>query len=163
MGNKFTYGLDLSMSNTGVVVFKGDIPIYVGSIPTSSKDTHGVRLKVIYDFLSELKDKYPPNLIVIERGFSKFNTSTAVLYRVHGCVNMLFSDVKQIYYPPKTVKEAVCGSGKATKANISDKVKELFPHIMWKNDDETDACAVALTHFQKRKEDEKNINNSKKK
>jgi Holliday junction resolvasome RuvABC endonuclease subunit len=146
--DKYIWGLDLSMSNSGVAILDGCKPVFIGSIPTKDKDTHGVRLKYIYDYLDALKDKYPPEVVCIERGFSRYNTSTAVLYRVHGCVNMLFYDVKQIYYPPKKVKEAIV-KGTAKKEEIMNKILEWFPYLDFHCDDESDALAVALTYLIK--------------
>jgi Holliday junction resolvasome RuvABC endonuclease subunit len=155
--NKYIYGFDLSMDCTGVSIFdtKGN-PIFVTSIQTNKKHSHGFRLKQIADVLLELKEKYPTNIISIERGFARFNTSTQVIYRVHGLANYLFYDCEQIYYPPKKVKEAIY-KGDATKKQIQDKILTLFPSIKFQNEDESDSFAVGLTYFIK----EKNINFNK--
>lgn len=150
MNKKYIWGLDLSMSDSGVVILKDSKPVFIGNIPTNDKETHGERLKHIYDYMSELKKKYPPEVVCIERGFSRFNTSTAVLYRVHGIINMLFYDIKQIYYPPKKVKESIV-SGKAKKEEIMKGILELYPDVQFQNDNESDAFAVALTYIVKEK------------
>lgn len=147
---KYIWGLDLSMSNSGVVILDKNKPVFIGSVPTDDKKTHGERLKHIYDYMAELKEKYPPEVVCIERGFNKFNISTAVLYRVHGVINMLFYDIKQIYYPPKKVKEAIV-SGTAKKEEIMERILELYPNIKFKTNDESDAFAVALTYIVKEK------------
>ena len=132
---KYIWGLDLSMSDSGISIFDGDKPVFIGNISTDSKKTHGERLKCIYDFMSVLKYKYPPKIICIERCFNRFNTSTAVLYRVHGVINMLFCDIDQIYYPPKKIKESIL-HGNASKKEIMDKILEYYPNIKFKNDNE---------------------------
>lgn len=148
MKHNYIYGLDLSMHDTGVTVFDNDKPVFIGSIPTRDKDSHGVRLKQIYEYLSKLKDEYPPAVVCMERAFSRFNTSTAVIYRVHGVVNMLFSDYEQIYYPPKTIKEVIL-KGNATKEEVKNEILKLFPDIQFTNDDESDSFAICLTYLKK--------------
>lgn len=141
---KYIYGLDLSMSQTGVAIFdlQGNI-IKVCSMATKDKDSHGKRLKVIADFLLELKEIYPAEKIIIERGFGRFNTSTAVIYRVHGIANYIFCDIEQIYYPPKKIKSIIL-NGKATKKQIQEEIIRRYPDIKFENEDESDAMSVVL-------------------
>jgi Holliday junction resolvasome RuvABC endonuclease subunit len=151
MTNEYVYGFDLSMSCTGISIFdlNGNI-VKVCSVATNDKDTHGKRLKTIADFILALKEQYPAKTVVIERGFSRFNTSTAVIFRVHGIVNFLFWDAIQIYYPPKTVKEAIL-NGKATKEQVRKEIELHYPEIVFENEDQSDAFAVSLTYFMKKK------------
>jgi len=70
------------MESTGFCIFDENMsPVLIDSIPTKKSQSHGKRLKVIYDKLIELRDKYPPKVIVIERGFSRFNMATQVIYK----------------------------------------------------------------------------------
>jgi len=137
-------------------------PVYIGHIATNNVKLkknfeYGQRLNTIADHILSLKEKYPPSIICIERGFTRFNTSTQVIYRVHGLTNYLFNDVEQIYYPPKKVKAAIL-KGDATKKQVQDKIKKEFPNVEFnqikikKNKkeeckDESDAFAVGLTYF----------------
>lgn len=153
------------MDCSGIAIFdeQGN-PIHIESIQTNSKDTHGQRLKVIANRLAQLKEKYPTDIICIERGFTRFNMSTQVIYRVHGVVNFLYADCEQIYYPPKTIKEMIF-KGDATKEQIRNEIKKRYPNIEFskievknkktkevivkENEDESDAFAVGLTYFIK--------------
>ena len=144
---KYIYGLDLSMSCTGVSIFDKDGNIqFICNIPTKDKDTHGKRLKVIADKFLELKEKYPPDKIIIERAFSRFNTATAVLYRVHGLVSYLFWDVEQIYYTPKTIKMNIL-KGNATKKQIQQTINSVYPNIVFNCEDESDSFSVGINYF----------------
>jgi Holliday junction resolvasome RuvABC endonuclease subunit len=161
--SEYIWAFDLSMEDSGIVIFdlKAN-PVYIGSIKTNDKFTHGQRLKVIADELLKLRVLYPTHIIAIERGFSRFNMSTQVIYRVHGIVNYLFSDCEQIYYPPKKVKSAIV-DGNATKKQVQDKIKKMYPDVQFskiekknkktkvvtveENDNESDAFAVGLTYF----------------
>ena len=137
------------MESTGFCIFDENMnPVLIDSIPTIKSQSHGKRLKVIALKMSELKTKYPTETIVIERGFSRFNMSTQVIYRVHGVCNLIYHDKEQIYYPPKTVKEAIL-KGDATKKQVQEVIKSKYPDVVFKNEDESDSYAVGLTYFIK--------------
>lgn len=146
--HQYIYGLDLSMSDTGVTIFDGDKPVFIGSIATNPKKTHGERLKEIYDFLSFLKDKYTPDVVCIERGFTRFNKSSEAVWKVAGIVNMLFYEVAQVYYSPNEVKAALV-NGKASKEEVANKIIEIYPEVNFKNNDESDSFAIVVTHLIK--------------
>lgn len=144
----YLYGLDLSMENTGVTIFdlESNLPIHITSIETNKKHTHGKRLYYIAQEMIRLKELYPPNVVVIERGFSRFNTSTQVIYRVHGLINYLFHDAEQVYYPPKKVKEAII-RGDAAKKLVRQVIESEYPEVKFENEDQSDSFAVALTYL----------------
>jgi Holliday junction resolvasome RuvABC endonuclease subunit len=152
----YLYGLDLSLANTGVTIYDTEKQefVYIGSINTEKiKKKKGlyhnaIKLKFIYDELTALREQYPPHIVTIERGFSRFNTATQVIYRVHGLVNFIFHDVDQIYYPPKTVKEAII-KGDATKAQLQKAINAKYNDITFANEDESDSFAVLLTYLIK--------------
>jgi len=144
---EYIYGLDLSMACTGISIFDTNgNPIKTCSIATKDKNNHGERLKIIADFMLDLKSQYPPKKIIMERAFSQFNTATAVIYRVHGLVNYLFWDVPQIYYTPKTIKAGIL-SGKATKKQIREKIESCYPEMEFNNEDESDSFSVIWYYF----------------
>ena len=104
----YIWGLDLSMSNTGISIFdKIGNPVFIGSIPTNKDFSHGKRLKEIYDYLSLLKDKYYPDILCIERGFNRFNKSSEAIWKVNGVVDLLFNNEEIIFYSPKTIKKMI--------------------------------------------------------
>jgi Holliday junction resolvasome RuvABC endonuclease subunit len=136
------------MENTGITIFnlENKEPIHISSIPTNKKHTHGKRLYIIAQELIKLKDKYPPSVVAIERGFSRFNTSTQVIYRVHGLINYLFHDVEQVYYPPKKIKEAII-RGDATKKLVRQMIENKYPDVKFDDEDQSDAFSVALCYM----------------
>lgn len=155
----YVWGLDLSLANTGVTIYDTELQdfVYIGSIDTdfirsrkANKHLYlnGIKLKHVYDEMTALKEKYPPHVVVIERGFSRFNNATQVIYRVHGIVNLLFHDTPQIYYPPKTVKEAIL-KGDATKKQLQQAINTKYNDIKFENEDESDSFAVCLTYLIK--------------
>jgi Holliday junction resolvasome RuvABC endonuclease subunit len=136
------------MENTGVTIFDLETkqPIHISSIPTNKKHTHGKRLYIIAQELIKLKDKYPPSVVAIERGFSRFNTSTQVIYRVHGLINYLFYDVEQVYYPPKKIKEAII-RGDASKKLVRQMIENKYPNVKFDDEDQSDSFAIGLTYL----------------
>lgn len=153
---KYLYGLDLSLSQTGVTIYDLDSKdvIYIGHLNTEHiKKKKGVyqnakKLLLVAEYFIDLKEKYPPHVVAIERGFSRFNTSTQVIYRVHGLVNYLFHEVDQIYYPVKTVKEAIL-NGNATKEDVKNAILANYDYLVFENEDESDSFAVMLTYLIK--------------
>ena len=49
-------------------------------------------------------------------------------------------------YAPTVVKQAVTGTGKASKDQIAAMLKILLPGCNYSNDDESDALAIAICH-----------------
>lgn len=159
--SNYLYGLDLSLTCTGVTIYDLDNRefVYIGSYNTekikikkAQKDlgiqVNGIKLRHLHDWLLELSAKYPPTIIAIERGLSRFNTATQVIYRVHGLVNFMFYELPQHYYPPKEVK-AIIYKGDATKAQVQKIIQNNFVDVVFANEDESDSFAVALTYLIK--------------
>jgi crossover junction endodeoxyribonuclease RuvC len=145
----YIYGLDISMSNTGIVIFEENgNPIKALSIPTSTKNgSHGRRLKIIADVFLELRRKYPTNLIVLESGFSRHAVSTQVIYRVRGLIDYIFYDCQEIEFAPSSIKKMVVGNGRADKEEVRKIVSTKFPQLLFNNDDESDAAGTILCYF----------------
>ena len=145
----YLYALDISMKQTGIAIFDIDSlqPAYVGSIKTKDKDTYGKRLQHIAKELKNIVNNYPPSVVVMERGFTKFNKSTQAIYRVVGVIEFLFANYEQISYTPMTVKASIL-KGNASKKEVQNKIKENFD-IDFKNEDESDAFSVGLCYMIK--------------
>ncbi|MEK5036274.1 crossover junction endodeoxyribonuclease RuvC [Paenibacillus sp. FSL R7-0302] len=146
----YLYAFDLSMDCTGLVIFNIDTqqPMVITSFPTKKAWSHGKRLNQVYEGVKQFKHNYPCKVVAIERGFSRFNTATQVIFRVHGLINWLFYKYEQFYYTPKSVKEAIL-VGTASKEAIQKKLLLAYPHVQFENEDESDAFAVGLTYFIK--------------
>ncbi len=154
----YIYGLDPSLKNSGIVIIDKDTKevVYVGGIRTDNiKDYKNLpeemrnpkKLRFIYEELIKLTKKYPPSVAVIERGFTRFNKSTQVVFRVHGIFNLVFSEVDNIYYPAKTIRETLY-KGNASKEEVADILSKHL-NITFNSDDESDAMAVAYAYLVK--------------
>jgi crossover junction endodeoxyribonuclease RuvC len=146
----YIWGLDLSLSNSGIAIFdEQGIPVCVFSIKTNSKEEHKFRLKQIGKTLLKYKKKYPPKEMIIENAFTRFNKATQALYRVRGLVEYLFWDISMTFLAPTTIKKIITGSGKGEKTDIENSIRKLYPEIQFKNNDESDALAAGTTYFMR--------------
>lgn len=148
--NKFLYGLDISLSCTGVAIYdleKREF-VFIGSFSTAhikaqkNRYHNALKLRELGSWLESLIEQYPPFYVAIEKGFSQFNIATQVLFRAHGVINLIFWDYPQKYYPVLSVKEYVV-HGKATKEDLKNTINTKYNYI-FKNEDESDAFSVAL-------------------
>lgn len=148
MTKTYVYALDLSLNSTGVCIFTNDGKIVeIMTIDTHKEKETKLKLKLIGEDLNKLIKVYPPEVVVIEQGFTRFNASTQMVFRVHGLVNYLFCDYKQIYYPATTVKKTVTGRGNATKEELQEFILSNNKKLRFENYDESDAYGVGLTYF----------------
>lgn len=121
-----------------------------GAITTDSKTIFPERLKLVYDELSNLIQKYKPDDFAIEELFYNKNAKTVIKVGQARGVEVLAA-VNQglpIYeYTPLQIKQAVVGYGRAEKHQVQQMVKLLLNlNEIPKPDDVADALAVALTH-----------------
>lgn len=140
--------LDLSLNSTGYSIFnkKGKF-ISKGFIsPNSKLDTQN-KLKLIADRFISIKKKYKISRVIIEKGFSRFNTVTQQIFRVHGLANYIFYDIDQEYITSKSVRKHVCGMGNIKKKDFFIFIKNKNKKIKFVNDDEADSFALGQAYF----------------
>ena len=150
-------GLDPSLSSTGwgIIEVENNKVKYIadGFIPTDAKAAIGNRLALINKVLSEVIEVYRPDEAAIEQVFLNANPmSTIKLGMARGVVIMTPAQfgIGVTEYEPNKVKKAVVGVGKAAKGQVETMVKILLPGCKPKNNDSSDALAIALCHFQYR-------------
>lgn len=159
--DRYLWGLDLSLKNTGIAIYNLDAEefVHTGSFSTeriyATRDyrglnIHGLKLRKILEWLEELMKEYPPSLVSIERGFSRFNNETQALFRVFGVAQCLLWDTPQTLYPPNSVKASIV-HGNATKEDVSNAIisnpKFSYLEDMLEDEDQSDAVAVAITYL----------------
>jgi len=146
-------GLDPSISSTGwgVIDVNGNRLSYVadGFIPTSAKAPLSQRLHTIYQELQKIIELYKPDEASIEITFLNSNPETSLkLSMARGVVFLLPSlyNIPLFEYEPNKIKKALTGVGKADKNQVETMVKILLPGCQPKNNDSSDALAIAITH-----------------
>lgn len=147
----YVYALDLSLNSTGICIFTNDgCFVKAITIDTHNEKETKLKLKAIGNMFISLIKEYIPSVVVIEQGFTRFNTSTQMVFRVHGLANFIFSEYEQIYYPASDVKKTIGGKGNITKEELRTIILKEYPNITFKSLDESDAFALAKTYFIRR-------------
>jgi len=146
-------GLDPSISSTGwgIIDVNGNRLSYVadGFIPTNSKLPLSQRLNTIYTELQKIIESYKPDEASIEITFLNSNPETSLkLSMARGvvCLMPALHNIPLFEYEPNKIKKALTGVGKADKNQVETMVKILLPGCQPKNNDSSDALAIAITH-----------------
>ena len=117
---------------------------------TPARERPELRLKQIHDAIAELIERHEPEAVVLEESFVGADARTALSVgqaRGAALVACASAGVFCTEYPPSSVKHAVCGYGRAEKAQVQQMVKAILglaetpkPHHA------ADALAVAICH-----------------
>ena len=109
-----------------------------------------LRLRTIFEGVAELIARHEPDAVAIEESFVGADARTALSVgqaRGAALVACASAGVFCTEYPPSSVKHAVCGYGRAEKAQVQRMVKAILglaetpkPHHA------ADALAVAICH-----------------
>lgn len=148
-------GIDPGSETLGWGVIEGTGSNYdavdFGTVKSSAKLAFSKRLLSIHDGVSDLIEKYQPDVLSIEDSFYAKNASVAIkLGQVRGVILLLAEqkDLEIAEYAPRLIKQTVVGYGNAEKQQVQQMVKVLLrmkeipkPH------DAADALAIALCHF----------------
>ena len=145
-------GLDPSLSSTGwgVIEVNANRLQYVadGFIPTSPKMPIEERLDIIFNTLSEVIETYQPVEAAIEKTFLNSNPETSLkLSMARGVVILAAGHyhLPLFEFDPTKVKKALVGVGHADKNQVETMVKILLHGCKPKNNDASDALAMAIT------------------
>ena len=145
-------GLDPSLSSTGwgVIEVNANRLHYIadGFIPTSPKMPIEERLDIIFNSLSEVIETYQPEEAAIEKTFLNSNPETSLkLSMARGVVILAAGHyhLPLFEFDPTKVKKALVGVGHADKNQVETMVKILLPGCKPKNNDSSDALAMAIT------------------
>ena len=125
-------------------------PLGYGSIQTPAGMRTEERLKLIYERLCAIIDKYRPDEMAVEELFFTNNITTGIRVAEARGIVLLCGEQKGIKiaeYTPMQVKQAVVGYGKAEKKQVIAMVTNIL-HLAAppKPDDTADALAIAICH-----------------
>ena len=148
-------GIDPGLRTTGfgVVDVSGSELAYVASGTISTvhlaKDGLPARLKVLFDGVREVVQRYQPQCASVEIVFVNVNPqSTLLLGQARGaCITALVSaDLAVVEYTALQMKQAVVGYGKAQKNQVQEMVRRLLHLPGLPGTDAADALGLAITH-----------------
>jgi crossover junction endodeoxyribonuclease RuvC len=148
-------GVDCGGEYTGFGVVEGDgrslLCLTSGAIRLSPREALELRLKKVFDGLSELIAKYQPEVVAIEDVFYSVNAKSALkLGHVRGVAMMSAAQqgLSVVAYAPLAIKSAVVGYGRAEKSQVQVMVARLL-HLekIPEPADAADALAIAICHI----------------
>jgi crossover junction endodeoxyribonuclease RuvC len=121
-----------------------------GSWSTPARERPERRLKTIFDRVRELMEEHTPDAVVLEESYVGADARIALsVGQARGAVLVAcaVAEVDCAEYAPATVKQAVCGYGRADKGQVQRMVSRILgleqppvPHHA------ADALAVAICH-----------------
>lgn len=139
----------------GVLDFAGDRASYVASGTIKSPDgSFPERLRKIFLSVKDIVEQYRPDIVAIESVFMAKNAGSA-LKLGHArsaalCATFGF-DLEVHEYSPREIKQAVVGTGSATKDQVQHMVVSLLQLDGVPAADAADALAAALCHGHQRR------------
>ena len=117
---------------------------------TSAAERPEARLKTIFDAVAELVEVHQPDAVALEESFVGANARIALsVGQARGAVLVACAqaEVFCLEYPPASVKQAVCGYGRADKGQMQRMVKALLGMAEAPTPSHAaDALAVAICH-----------------
>ncbi len=152
--DKIILGIDpgTTVLGYGLIHIKGKKVTLVnfGVIHLKKLPTHPDKLKRIYDRLDGIIREYKPDEMAIEAPFFGKNVQSMLkLGRAQGVsiAAALHHNIPFEEYTPRRIKQAITGSGQASKEQVASMLQQLLkfdemPQFL----DATDGLAVALCH-----------------
>jgi crossover junction endodeoxyribonuclease RuvC len=148
-------GIDPGLRTTGfgIVDKAGSQLSYVasGTISTIHLETGNLpgRLKVIFEGIQQIAQKYSPDETSVEIVFVNVNPqATLMLGQARGaCITALVAlDLPVFEYTALQMKQAIVGYGKAQKEQVQEMVKRLLNLPTLPGKDAADALGLAISH-----------------
>lgn len=123
-----------------------------GAVTTRAGEDFGLRLKEIYEGMTELLKTHRPEAAAVEKLYFLNNKTTGIgVAEARGIILLTLSQagVPLFEYTPMQVKQAVTGYGKAQKHQVQEMTARLLSlNGIPKPDDAADALAIAICHGQ---------------
>jgi len=148
-------GIDPGLRTTGFGVIDSEAGnlryVASGTISTQHLQTFALpaRLKVLYDGIGEVVQRYQPDCAAIEIVFVNVNPqSTLLLGQARGAIitALVSRDLPVAEYTALQMKQAVAGHGRAQKSQIQEMVKRLLHLSGLPGTDAADALGLGITH-----------------
>lgn len=149
-------GIDPGSRTTGfgILDFDGDRPSYVTSGTVKSLDgTFADRLKRIFVSVGEIVAEYKPDIVAVETVFMARNAGSALKLGQarSAALCATFAYELEVYeYAPREIKQAVVGTGAATKEQVQHMIVAMLQLNATPSPDAADALATAICHGHQR-------------
>lgn len=150
-------GIDPGLRRTGWGVIDTDgarlVFVACGSVVSDDGESLGLRLRQLYDGLSEVLAALSPAEAAVEQTFVNPDAAaTLKLGQARGIALLVpaLLGLPIAEYAPNAVKKTVVGAGHGGKGQIRAMVKCLLPRAAFDSTDAADALAIAITHAHSR-------------
>lgn len=120
-----------------------------GSVRTKKDADHSLRLRRIYDAVTDVIERHLPDIVAVEMPiYAKSASSMLKLGRAQGAVMLAAAhrEIPVAQYTPKEVKKAVVGNGAAAKEQVWSMLRAQLQLTEDRGLDASDALAVAMCH-----------------
>ena len=138
------------LTGFGVVDYADDAGAYVASGAVRCADgDFPTRLRLIFDSITEIVVEHRPDVVAIESVFVSRNAGSALKLghaRSAAICATFSSDIDVFEYSPREIKQAVVGTGGASKEQVQHMVVSLLGLDGAPSTDAADALATALCH-----------------
>ncbi len=153
--DKIILGIDpgTNILGFGIIGIKKNEPSIISSgvIRLNKLSNHELKLKSIFENVSELIEKHLPDEVAIEAPFFGKNVQSMLkLGRAQGVAMaaVLTKDIPIQEYSPRKIKKAITGNGASSKEQVAQMLKTILkmkeiPKLL----DATDGLAAALCHY----------------
>lgn len=97
-------------------------------------------------------EEYPPyfasieQMVKVERQYGVNINEIKGIAKATGIIQEALWNIPQKFYYPKEVKATII-HGNATKEVVKEEILKRYPELKFKNLDESDACALAITQL----------------
>ena len=148
-------GIDPGLQRTGfgVIEAQGSRLAYIASGTISTLEAPRgdlpLRLKIIFDGVREVIQRYEPGCASVEIVFVNVNPqSTLLLGQARGAAlaALVAADLLVAEYTALQMKKAIVGHGLATKSQVQEMVKRLLKLPTLPGKDAADALGLAISH-----------------
>lgn len=137
----------------GIIRVTGKTPslIVLGCIELKKYSDHYLKLKIIFERITQLIDEYHPDELSIEAPFFGKNVQSMLkLGRAQGVAMAaaLQRSIPIFEYAPRKIKMSITGQGAASKEQVALILQKMLKiKSIPENLDATDGLAAALCHF----------------
>ncbi len=154
MSDKVIIGIDPGSISCGYGVLekRGNLIRHIssGTISLPGRKSLPVRLKYLFEELTEVMKAFSPDLAVVERIFyAKGYRAALHLGHARGIALLTAAreEIPIIEYSALEMKKAVVGYGRADKRQVGEMVKAILNTNLDLTSDSADALALALCHL----------------
>ncbi|HVE77136.1 MAG TPA: crossover junction endodeoxyribonuclease RuvC [Actinomycetota bacterium] len=151
-------GIDPGLTRMGFAVVRQDgsslRSIDCGAITTAAELPLESRLDRLFTCLTVLMTEHAPHAIAVERVFLNKNALSAIGSIQASGIALLAAarcGAPVTVYSPAQVKQAVVGTGSASKDQVRYMVERIAPGAKPASPDAADAIAIAITHLALRR------------